>query len=653
MNNNKDQMHPQDVRNLIIFAIASLAIWFLYETYILAPQAKALKEAKEARAELLLNDPSLMNEVKELTRQEALARSERIYFSNEEVSGSISLSGGIIDDLSLNKYFKTLDKKEKVHILTPDNVRGTRFVNYGWVSRDKGVKLPNIDSVWSVEGNSNLLPDAPVTLVWDNGEGLIFKRILSLDHNYVFNITQKVINNSGKDVYLHPYSLITQTGIPEGSHSTWVAYEGPMGFIGSTLEHMGYRTMVKDPNKKIEAENGWIGFSDKYWLTALIPQQGQLAKYRFKYTPDPIKTLSSSNNKKGKSKPRQHQKYQTDYTASEISIKNGESAEYSYHLYAGAKKVLLLEKYQKEMGVKNLDLAVDFGWFWFLTYPFFLALHYIGLLVGNMGVAIIILTIILRSAVFPLTKVSYHSFAKMKVVAPQITELREKYNDDKEKLQEEIVKLYQKEGVNPMSGCLPIIAQIPIFFSFYKVVLTTIEIRHAPFFGWIQDLSAKDPTSIFNLFGLLDYDVSFLPTIGVWPCLMLLVLLIQKRLNPPPQDANQRFIMNIFPFFITFIMANFASGLVIYWTISAAMSVMQQAYIMHSLGVPIYIFNKDKYKEELEEKSEEGPDVHPLVEMVEDEVEKAMFGEGDQTSEHKEPKPVIKPPKPKKKKKKK
>jgi len=650
MNNDKDQMHPQDLKNLIIFAIASMAIWFLYETYILGPQTKALKEAKSARAELLLKDPSLIDDVKELTREEALAKSERIYFSNKEVSGSISLVGGIIDDLSLNNYFKTLEKKENVQILTPDHVRGSRFVNYGWVSGDRSLKLPDASSLWQVNGNRDLKPNSPVTLFWDNGEGLRFERVLSLDENYVFNIAQKVINNSEEDVYLHPYSLITQTGIPEDSHSMWVAYEGPMGFLGSSLEHMGYSSMVKEPNKKTEAQGGWIGFSDKYWLTALIPQQDQMVKYRFKYTPDPIKTLSR---KKGKSKPVQNQKYQTDYTSSEILIKNGESGEYSYHLYAGAKKVLLLEKYQKEIGVNNLDLAVDFGWFWFLTYPFFLALHYIGLLVGNMGAAIILLTILLRSAVFPLTRISYHSFAKMKVVAPQITELRETYNDDKEKLQAEIVKLYQKEGVNPMSGCLPIIAQIPIFFSFYKVLLMTIEVRHAPFFGWIQDLSSKDPTSMFNLFGLLDYDVSFLPTIGVWPVLMLVVMLMQKKLNPPPQDANQRFMMNIFPFFITFVMANFASGLVVYWTVSAAMSVMQQAYIMHSLGVPIYIFNKDKYKEELEEKSEEGPDVHPLVEMAEDEVEKAMFGDGDEISGAEEPKQVIKPLKPKKKKKKK
>ena len=636
MNNNKDQMHPQDVRNLIIFAIASLAIWFLYETYILGPQTKALKQAKKARAEMLLNDPTLLDEVEELSREEALAKSKRLYFRNDELSGSIPLTGGMIDDLSLNKYFKTLEKKENVNILTPAQVKGTRFINYGWVSRNKDLNLPNASTQWRVKDNDLLQPDLPVTLIWDNGQGLRFERKLSIDRNYVFKITQKVINNSGKYVRLHPFGLITQTNLPLDSQPRWIAYEGPMGFIGGVLEQMSYGAMVKEPNKKIEADRGWIGFSDEFWLTALIPQQDKRAKYRFKYTPDPLK--------------KKHQKYQTDYTAEEMIIDNGSEGEYSYHFYAGAKKVLMLEAYQKELGVDNLDLAVDFGWFWFLTYPFFLGLHYLGLFVGNMGVAIVLLTLILRSAVFPLTRVSYHSFAKMKVVAPQITELREKYNDDKEKLQAEIVQLYQKEGVNPMSGCLPILAQIPIFFAFYKVILITIELRHAPFFGWIQDLSSRDPTSIFNLFGLLPFDVSWLPAIGVWPCLMLAAMLMQKKLNPPPQDSTQRFMMNIFPFFITFIMSKFASGLVIYWTVSATLSVMQQAYIMRSLGVPIYVFNKDKFKEELEAKSAEGADVHPLVEMAEEEVEKAMFGDGDEDAG--EPQQVIKPPKPKKKKKK-
>ncbi len=635
MMNDKDKMHPEDIRNLIIFAILSIAIWFFYETYVLAPQATALKEAKSARAELLLKDPQLLDPVKVITREEALSQTRRITFDNGEVFGSIALKGAMLDDLSLHEYYKTLEKKENVTLFTPSKTKGSRYVDYGWVTRDKDLRIPNASTLWNVQDNDVLRPDFPVTLFWDNGQGLRFERVLSLDEHYVFTIIQRVQNNSSKDFKLHPYALISQKAIPEDFAGTWVSHEGPIGFMGGELESLNYSSMVKNPSKKIEAESGWIGISDKYWLTALIPAQGELSKFRFKYSPDPLK--------------KERNRYQTDFTGAAFELPAGGNIETSYNLYAGAKKVLVLEDYQKILGVDNLDLAVDFGWFWFFTYPFFLALHYIGLWVGNMGVAIILLTAILRFSVFPLTNISYRSFAKMKLVAPQITKLRDEHKNDKEKLQAGIVELYQKEGVNPMSGCLPILVQIPIFFAFYKILFSTIEIRHAPFFGWIQDLSAKDPTSIFNLFGLLPYDVPTFMMIGIWPCLMLIAMLIQKTLNPPPQDKMQRDMMNFFPFFITFIMASFASGLVIYWTFSALFSIIQQAIIMRSCGVPIYIFNKDKFKEELEAKVEEGPDVHPLIEMAEDEAEKALFGDEEAATPIKD----IKPPKPKKKKKKK
>ncbi len=636
MMNDKDKMHPEDIRNLIIFALLSIAIWFFYDTYVLAPQAKALKDAKTARAELILKDPKIFDPVENITREEAIAQTKRIKFSNGEVFGTISLKGAMIDDLSLTKYYKTLDKVENVTLFTPNKTKRSRYVDYGWVTRDKEINLPDASTVWSVKDNDILRPDLPVTLFWDNGQNIRFERILSLDEHYVFNITQRVYNKSNRDIKLYPYALISQTGIPEDFAGTWVSHEGPIGFMGGELESLSYSAMVKDPSKKTEATTGWIGISDKYWLTALIPTQGELSKFRFKYSSDPIK--------------KERSRYQTDFTGGAMNLPAGGEIESSYNLYAGAKKVLVIEDYEKSLEVDNLGLSVDFGWFWFMTYPFFLALHYLGILVGNMGVAIIILTAILRFAVFPLTNISYRSFAKMKLVAPKITELREQYGDDKKKLQEEIVELYKKEGVNPMSGCFPILVQIPIFFAFYKILFSTIEIRHAPFFGWIQDLSAKDPTSIFNLFGLLPYDVPSFFVIGIWPCLMLVVMLIQKTLNPPPQDKMQRDMMNIFPFFITFIMAGFASGLVIYWTFSALFSIIQQAIIMRAMGVPIYIFNKDKFKEELEEKIDEGPDVHPLIEMAEDEVEKTLFGDDENISE---PKKDISPPKPKKKKKKK
>lgn len=637
--NNKEQMHPEDVRNLIIFAILSIAVWFMYDTFILGPQTKAFREARQAQEQIKLSEVSNPEmekvPIELLGRDEAVSKATRLNFANDELSGSIKLVGGRIDDLSLNKYFKTLDKKEKVSILNPQNTENTRFIDLGWVSSDRSINLPNSKTIWQVQESAALGPDSPVTLIWDNGQGVRFIRVISLDNQYMFKVTQKVVNKSGKDLYLHPYGLISQTGIPvePGSRSTWASFEGPMGFIGGSLEHAPYNKLVDTPAMKMEARRGWISFSDKYWLTALIPQQDNLTNFRFKLTPD--------------YKDAEKHKYQADFTASEMHISDGASVIYSQSFYVGVKKILTLEDYEKTQNIDQLDLAVDFGWFWFFTYPFFLLLHNLGLFFGNMGFAIIVQTIILRMAVFPLTNFSYRSFAKMKKVSPQIQELRDKHKGDKEKLQAAIVELYQREGVNPMSGCLPIFIQIPIFFAFYKILFTTIEIRHAPFIGWIKDLSAADPTNIFNLFGLLDVDVSFLPNIGVWPCLMLAVTLIQKQLNPPPQDKTQRMMMNFFPFFITYIMASFASGLVIYWTFSALFSVLQQMFIMYRMGVPIYIFDRSNAEKELDKKLDDGaPGVHPLVEMAEGEVEKALFGAEDETSK------VVKPPKHKKKKKK-
>lgn len=636
MNNQKDQMHPEDFRNFIIFCISALAIWFLYETYILTPQKQALNEAKKAHAEFVEKNPELLKPVKDVPRDVALKNVPRITFENDNVKGSIPTRGVTIDDLALKEYFKTLDKKENVVLFSPYQSENARIMRFGWMANNKleAINVPDDTTQWQVVGNQKLTHETPVTLQWNNGQGLMFERVLSLDEHYMFNIVQRVTNTTGKDVVIKPYASVAQKGIPEDYTGRWIAYEGPMGFIGDGLEQMNYATMVKEPRKKLEAETGWIGISDKYWLTALIPTQERNATYSFQYQKDVV------------SKDRDV--YQTDFVGAPYTIAAGETAEHNYHLYAGAKRVLTLEQYQADLNIPNFDLAVDFGWFWFFTYPFFLALHYLSLTVGNIGIAIIMLTILIRSAVYPLTRTSYRSFAKMKIVTPMVKELRDKHNDDKEKLQAEIVKLYQKEGVNPMSGCLPILIQIPIFFAFYKILLTTIEIRHAPFYGWIDDLSARDPTNVFNLFGVFDFQTPDFMHIGAWPCMMLLVMLVQKKLNPPPQDKIQRDMMNIFPFMITFVMAKFAAGLVIYWTFSALVSVLQQAYIMRSMGVPIYLFNKDKFEEEVEDQVSKGADVHPLIEMAEEEAEEALFGDEDGAV-----KGDMKPPKPKKKKKKK
>lgn len=640
MMNNKEKMHPEDIRNLIIFVVLSGLIWFLYETYVLKPQSAALKNAKTARVELIENNPDLYKDVEFTPREKLIDMNERVAFKNKAIFGSINLRGGRIDDLSLNGYYETLAKEKHVALLSPNKAAHARYIDYGWVSSDKSLKLPDSETLWSVDGNRELNTDFPVKLVWDNGQGLEFERKIEMDKQYVIRISQTVRNKTQKEVALHPYALISQVGIPEGTMQAWTFHEGPMGFIGGTLIEKSYNGLKAEKISQVEAPRGWIGFSDKYWLTALIPEQDTTSEYRYKFTPDPLRTVRD--------------RYQVDFTGEEISIPAGGQRENVYHMYTGAKKALLLKDYSKSLGVDSLDLAVDFGWFWFLTYPFYLMLHYAGLLTGNMGVAIIIMTLIVRGAVFPLTRISYRSFARMKVVSPQISELRKTYGDDKEKLQQEIIALYQKEKVSPLSGCLPILVQIPIFFAFYKVIFVTIEIRHAPFFGWIQDLSSKDPTSVFNLFGLLPYDVPSFLVIGVWPCLMLVATLMQKQLNPPPQDRIQKDMMVLFPFFITYVMSNFASGLVIYWTVSAFMGIAQQTYIMRSMGVPIYVFNKEHYRKELEQQIDKGPAVHPLAKMAEEEAEKAMFGDGDDKGDNGDDAPAkaISAPKPKKKKKK-
>lgn len=615
MTKNKDQMHPEDLRNLIIFGVLSLCIWFLYEVYILKPQKEALDRAKKAKAQIEKNEPELLEPVKFETREDLLSnsKSSRIKFDNKSIAGSILLEGGRIDDLSLSQYFTTLEKKENVTILNPSGTKGSRYIDYGWVSADKKINMPNSRTVWTVQSGGELTQDKPITLVWDNGQGLKFERLITMDKLYLFKISQRVYNYTDHEVELYPFALISQTGVPVDFTGRWVAYEGPMGYIGGELVNKGYDTILKAPKLSKEADSGWIGITEKYWLTALIPPQNQNAKFRFHFTRDPIHPELN--------------RYQTDFTGSAMTIRAGEVGEEVFHIFTGAKKVPVLEEYERSIPVQNIDLAVDFGWFWFFTYPFFMALHYLGQIFGNMGLAIITLTIIIRSCAFPLTNTTFKSFAKMKVVSPQVVELREKYADDKEKLQTEIVALYQKEGVNPLAGCLPMLIQIPIFFALYKIILITIELRQAPFFGWIQDLSARDPTSIFNLFGYFPWTPPHALMIGVWPCIMLIMMLMQKQLTPPPQDAVQRDMRTYFPFVMTYIMSGFAAGLVIYWTFSALISIIQQVIIMKSLGAPVYFFEKEKFKEEKKKALEKGPDVHPMAAMIEQETEKALFGE--------------------------
>ena len=638
---NKDQMNPEDMRNMLIFFVLAALIYFAFDSFVLKPQRDAIKEDAIKQQQIAQSGGSqktiaeqLANSLK--TRDDVISSGGRVDFSTPELKGTIDLKGGRIDDAALTKYFVTLDKKENVTVLNPRNTTAARGVEYGWLSSDQNIKVPNKNTQWSVAGNRNLTPETPVTLIWDNGQNIRFEREYSLDNEYMFSVTQRAVNSSGRAVTLYPYGLIAQKGIPPTFQGTFTSHEGPIGFHQDELFNESYKSVRKDKKFTQTSATGWLGFTDKYWLTALIPPQKDGVKYTYKFV-GPEKDTNNIG------------LYQADFLGAPINLQPGQSGETQSRLFVGAKKVLTLKQYEKDHNIPQFDLAVDFGLFWFMTKPFFYALHYLGLMIGNLGIAIILITIALRAAVFPLTNKSYTSFAKMKKVAPQVTELREKYGDDKQKMQQELIEMYQREGVNPMSGCLPILVQIPIFFALYKTFFVTIELRHAPFFGWIKDLSAPDPTSVFNLFGLIPWDPPQILMIGVWPCLMLLAMIIQKKLNPPPQDPLQRDIANYMPFLFAFIMAKFAAGLVVYWTFSAFIGVIQQMIIMKRLNVPIHLFGETEEEEEARKAVDKGPALHPLTEMAEDEVEHAL-GLDDEDDEP--PKP-IKPPKPKKSKKKK
>lgn len=629
--NNKNAMHPEDKRNMFLFFFIAAILYFAYNFYVLGPQKEAMKAAQKAQAEMAANPQSpqavkLSNAKNPLPRAEAMAlqTQQRIEIDNGAVHGSITTKGARINDLALTEYFETLEKKENVALLSPERTGFPRHVEYGWISSDKNIVLPNKDTIWQVRGNNKLTNDAPITLSWNNGRGLTFQRQIAVDDKYMFTVTQSVVNNTGKAVTLYPYGIVSQQGRPPYFAGTWISHEGPMGYVGDAIQDPSYKSLRKGEKFSEIANQGWIGITDKYWLAAMIPPQGQDVKYSYNYA--------------GTRKDKENiGRFQADFLGAEVVLTAGQSSTVESQLFLGAKEVLTLKEYEKSLDIPQFNLAVNFGLLWFLSKPFFYILHHAGEIVGNFGAAIILLTILIRGAVFPLTNLSYKSFAGMKKVSPQIALLREEYGEDKQRLQQELIKLYQKEGVNPMSGCLPILLQIPIFFALYRVLFVTIEMRHEPFFGWINDLSAADPTSVFNLFGLIPWDPPQVLMIGVWPCVMLVAMLVQKNLNPPPQDKMQKDIAMYMPFFFAFIMAKFAAGLVIYWSFSAIIGVLQQIIIMKSMNVPIHLFGETRDEEIAEANAAE---------------KLAEIEPGEEEKEPEAPK-KISPPKPKKSKKKK
>ncbi len=505
------------------------------------------------------------------SRNELLASPGRIAIKSDRISGSISLTGGRIDDLSLINYRETLDAESKnIVLLLPKGLKNAYYAEFGWVPGANGtaLKLPDANTVWSAD-HDTLSPENPVTLNWDNGEGLLFSKTIAIDEEFMFSITQRVENTGTTAVSMHGYSLVSRRTTPETT-GFYILHEGLLGVFNDTLSEVDYDDLQETGSVEQSSTGGWIGITDKYWLTALVPDQTHAVNSRFVHRKD-----------------GNDDKYQVDFLDAAQSVAAGGSIESKSHFFAGAKEVRLLDFYEEDLGVARFDLAIDFGWFYFLTKPIFHALLWINNHVGNLGVSILLLTVAIKALFFPLANKSYVAMSKMKKLQPKMVKLREQYGDDKMKLNQEMMALYKAEKANPASGCLPILVQIPVFFALYKVLFVTIEMRHAPFFGWIQDLSAPDPTTLFNLFGLIPWDPPSFLMIGVWPLLMGISMFLQQKLNPQPADAIQAKIFLFMPIMFTFLLASFPAGLVIYWAWNNTLSILQQWVIMRRMGVKI------------------------------------------------------------------
>ena len=483
---------------------------------------------------------------------------------NGRLIGSVALVGGRIDDLTLADYRETVDPESpQIRLLAPPGAASPYFAEFGWAADEReGVgPTPGPQTEWSTS-DSRLSPGSPITLTWDNGEGLHFSRKIAIDENFMFAVTQSVANRSDAPVTLHPYGRISRTDEPT-TLGFYILHEGPLGVFGGTLKEVDYSDLRETPTIEQSTTGGWIGITDKFWLAALVPDQKMAANTRFHFS-----------NRGGRDK------FQVDYLLEPMVIPVGGSAEVTNRLFAGAKEVALLDEYAKQLGIINFDLSVDFGWFFYLTKPLYYVLHSFYGWFGNFGLAILGLTVIIKLFFFPLANKSYAAMSKLKTLQPQMMELREKYSDDKQKLNAEVMGLYKREKANPMAGCLPIVVQIPVFFALYKVLFVSIEMRHAPFYGWISDLSAPDPTNLFNLFGLIPFTPPDFLAIGLWPLAMGLTMFLQQKLNPAPPDPMQARIMMMLPLIFVFLFATFPAGLVLYWTWNNVLSIAQQWLIM-------------------------------------------------------------------------
>jgi YidC/Oxa1 family membrane protein insertase len=572
-------------KNFIAAILLSMAIIFGWQYFYAAPlQQKLTAETQTAQTQTAPATggtvPGAATQAAPVSREEALARSPRLPFKTDFVEGSINLKGAMIDDLHLLRYRETIDPKSPtITFLSPSGTPGALFAEQGVVpATGTTAKLPDPNTVWTAPAGAVLSEGNPVTLTWDNSEGLKFSRKIELSDEYLFTVTQIVENTTQAPVAMIPYARIQRQDTPVVS-GYWVFFEGMLGWVDGALQEIHYSDVSEqtEPDRR-DTTGGWVGFTDKYWAAAIVPDQS---------TPVTASFL--------------HQKldgrdvYQTDYLAKDaMVVQPGQQASTTGRLFAGAKVVRTINAIESLHQIQGFNYMIDWGWFYFLTKPFFFLLDWIKGIVGNFGIAILIATVLVKLAVFPLANKSYASMSKMKKLQPEMERLKKEYPEDKMKQQQEMMALYKREKVSPLSGCLPVVVQIPIFFALYKVILTSIELRHAPFFGWIQDLSAPDPTSMFNLFGLIPWTPPTMLMIGVWPIIMGITMWLQMRLNPTPPDPVQASLFNWMPVMFTFMLGSFPVGLVIYWAWSNTLSILQQSYIMKRHGVEIDFFGNVK-----------------------------------------------------------
>ncbi len=596
-----------DQRNLILAIVLSVSILLGFQVFIEGPrieEQRALQEAQKAKEAAQTINPAIPGQVvapipgqqsivptpgavppgagapvagqpaaaRSISRAAIVSAEPRIKITTDRVIGSIRLKGGLIDDLTLLNYRQTLEKdSENIVMLSPLGTENPYYAQFGWTSTTTGVTLPNADTVWTTD-RSTLSVGQPVTLRWTNPEGIEFAQVISIDENFMFAVDQRITNNGNQTAVIHPFGLISLSGMPETA-GFWILHEGMIGVFDETLTEVDYDDLPDEPNG-IQAVDGaakWLGITAKYFATSLVPDQKVANKGRFVHTA-----------------PGGKDKFQADYLAASQTVAPGQSAAFSTRLFAGAKEVRLLDSYEEKHGIPRFDRMVDFGWFYFLTKPIFYAIDYFYQLLGNFGLAILLLTVLIKLAFFPLANKSYKSMSRLKKLQPKMVEIREKHKDDRQRQNTAMMELYKKEGANPMSGCFPILIQIPVFFALYKVLFVTIEMRHAPFFGWIQDLSAPDPYGLLIGFGLFQWDVPQslqIVNVGIWPIIMGVTMFLQQRLNPQPADPMQQKIFMLLPIVFTFLLGSFPAGLVIYWAWNNTLSIAQQWVIMRKMGV--------------------------------------------------------------------